>query len=52
MATTQAADVYEAMGEAPAARRTRDQALRILDDLGHPELADVRARLGAVPVQP
>jgi DNA-binding SARP family transcriptional activator/tetratricopeptide (TPR) repeat protein len=46
------ADVYEAMGDAPAARGTRDEALRILDDLGHPELADVRARLSAVPVQP
>jgi DNA-binding SARP family transcriptional activator/tetratricopeptide (TPR) repeat protein len=46
------ADVYEAMGDAPAARRTRDEALRILDDFGHPELADVRARLGAVPVRP
>ena len=39
------ADTLLAAGDPDAARRTWEQALAILDDLHHPDAADVRAKL-------
>ena len=39
------ADAYHAVGDHDAARRSRQQALEIYEDLGHPDLEELRSNL-------
>ena len=39
------ADAYDAAGNGVAARRSRQQALEIYEDLGHPDLESLRGTL-------
>jgi hypothetical protein len=39
-------DAAQGLGDGDAARQAWTQALWILDELGHPDAADVRGRLG------
>ena len=41
------ADAYHAVGDHDAARRSRQQALEIYEDLGHPDLEELRSNLTA-----